>query len=231
MKENNTKIQQIDWLKLRREWPLWLLMGGALLAGILLYPDLPDRIPSHWNIYGQIDGYSSRAFGAFFVPLLMVGIYLLMVLVPLLDPRRENYSRFAGAYTFLRWALVLFMLSLYVVTLLAALGYIVDISIFVKAGVAVLFIIIGNFMGQFRHNYFVGIKTPWTLANEDVWQRTHRMGGRLWVASGLVCLALSPVNAAWSAYLYFAVLLLMTAAPIAYSYLLFTRWKKGQSLS
>jgi len=226
MTENQTGYR-LNWATLGRDWPLWILMAGFLGVAFFVYPYLPDQVPSHWNIHGQVDAYSGRFFGAFFEPLLAPVLYLLLILLPLADPRKENYVRFANAYAFLRWALLIFMYGLYVITLTASLGYPVNMGLFVKAGVAVLFTIIGNFMGQFRHNYFVGIKTPWTLANEEVWQRTHRLGGRIWVLCGLGCLALSPFSGAWAAYLYFALLMIMVLVPMLYSYVIFERQKRA----
>lgn len=89
--------------------------------------------------------------------------------------------------------------------------------------VAGLLIIIGKYMGQFRHNYFVGIKTPWTLASEEVWQLTHRMSSRIWVACGLLCLAISFINAVWSGVVYLVLVLLMVIIPVVYSYLVFNK--------
>lgn len=218
---------RLNWATLGRDWPLWILMAGFLGVAFFVYPRLPDQVPSHWNIHGQVDAYSGRFFGAFFEPLLAPALYLLLVLLPLVDPRKENYVRFATAYAFLRWALLIFLYALYVVSLLASLGYAVNTGLFVKAGVAVLFMIIGNFMGQLRHNYFVGIKTPWTLANEEVWRQTHRLGGRIWVLCGLGCLALSPFNGTWSSYLYFALLMIMVVVPMVYSYIIFERQKRA----
>jgi len=210
-------------IKVSNEWPLWLIMGGMLLAALFLYPHLPDKVPSHWNVRGEIDAYQTRFWGAFFAPSMTVAIYILMVIVPAIDPRRENYRRFSGAYNFLRWALVIFFGCIYAATILVAFGYPVNMSLLVKAMVAVLFLIIGNFMGQFRHNYFVGIKTPWTLANEEVWQRTHRMAGKIWVAGGLICLLLSPFDTVWSAVVFFSAIMIMAIVPIVYSYLIFNR--------
>lgn len=223
METSDLKRYRLDWPTVKRDWPLWIIMAGLLLASILVYPHLPDKVPGHWNIQGQVDAYYSRSFGAFFAPFLTIAIYLLMLLIPLLDPRRDNYQRFSGAYTFLRWSLVVFFMLVYAATILVAMGYQVDVALMVKALVAILFIVIGNFMGQFRHNYFVGIKTPWTLANEEVWQRTHRMGGRIWVLGGFVCLAMAPLQANWSAYVFFAVLFLMTCIPVVHSYLVYTK--------
>lgn len=214
---------RLDWATVKQDWPLWVFMAGLLLAAVVLYPHLPDKIPGHWNIHGEIDAYYHKSFGAFFEPILLIGIYLLMLFTPLIDPKKNNYLRFAGAYRFLRWAIVLFFGLLYGATILVAMGYPVDVSLLVKAVVAILFIIIGNFMSQFRHNYFVGIKTPWTLANEEVWQRTHRLGARVWVAGGLICLAMAPVKAPWGAYVFFAALLFMVFIPTVYSYSLYNK--------
>jgi len=180
-------------------------------------------VPTHWNFQGQVDDYSSRAFGAFMIPLLNIGIYLMMLFMPLIDPRRDNYARFTGAYQYLRWGTVLFMSVLYGTTILSALGMQINIGMVVKGFVALLFILIGNFMGQMRPNYFVGIKTPWTLANEQVWEKTHRMSGKLWVGAGILELALAPVQALWGAYLFFGLVLAMAIIPIAYSYFIFRK--------
>ncbi len=202
---------------------MWVVMAGLLVTAFFLYPHLPDQVPSHWNLKGEIDSYTNRTLGAFLLPILTLSLYLIMMIFPLIDPRRDNYLRFKRAYQLMRWCLVLFLGGLYVLTMLFTFGYPVNIGLIVKGGVALLLTVIGNFMGQFRHNYFVGIKTPWTLANEDVWQKTHRFGGRVWVVGGLVCLAMSPFEAMWASYIFFASILVMTVVPIVYSYLLYRR--------
>lgn len=220
---SNNKKYRLERDMLMREWPLWILMGGLLAVAFLVYPHLPAQVPGHWNINGEVDKYYPRAFGAFFPPLLAIAIYILMLITPLIDPRRDNYVRFSGAYTMLRWGLVLFFSVLYAATIMFALGYEVNIALIVKALVALLLLTIGNFMGQFRHNYFVGIKTPWTLNNEEVWQKTHRLGAKIWVAGGFVCLALAPVQAGWSAWVYFSAIMIMVIVPTVYSYFMHLR--------
>lgn len=224
MEDKNTPVKYtLDKEILMREWPLWLFMGGMLAAAVLVYPHLPAQVPGHWNIQGEIDKYYPKAFGAFFPPLLAIGIYILMLITPVLDPRRDNYVRFAGAYTFLRWGLVVFFCIIYAATIMVALGYNVNIALIIKALVAILLLVIGNFMGQFRHNYFVGIKTPWTLNSEKVWQKTHRLGAKIWVIGGLICLAMAPVQDAWSAWVFFAAIMMMVLVPAIYSYVIYTK--------
>jgi len=217
---------RLEWKSIRRDWPLWVIMAGLLVTAILIYSHLPARVPSHWDIHGNVDAYSSRFFGAFFAPLMNIGIYLLLLFTPLLDPKRDNYPRFAQGYTAIRWGVVLLFSVLYITSILFALGYHINIGFIVKGMVAILFIIIGNYMGQFRHNYFVGIKTPWTLASEEVWQLTHRLSSRIWVACGLLCLAMSFINAVWSGVVYFLAIMLMVIIPMVYSYLIFNRIQK-----
>lgn len=214
---------RLDWETLKQDWPLWIVMIGLIVSAFFIYPHLPEQVPSHWNLKGEVDSYMSRPQGAFVMPLTVLVLYLLMVIVPAIDPRRDNYIRFQNAYRLMRWSLVLFLGGLWVLTIMFAMGYDVNISLIVKAGVSLLLAVIGNFMGQFRHNYFVGIKTPWTLANEEVWHQTHRLGGRIWVAGGLVCLAMSPINALWANYLYFASIMVMALVPMAYSFILYWR--------
>lgn len=221
--KKDKKLKRIINETIRGDWPVLLIIASMFIISVLIYPHLPDHVPSHWNINGEIDAYSTRAFGAFFAPALTVGCYLLMIVVPLIDPRRDNYQRFTKAYTLLRWSMVVFFLVLYVVMILVALGYSINVGMVVKAMVSVLFLLIGNFMGQFRHNYFVGIKTPWTLASEEVWQRTHRFGAKIWVAGSLICLALSFVDTIWSAGLFFGSIMVMTIVPIVYSYVIFSK--------
>ena len=210
------------------DWPVLLLLLASLLAGVLLYPRLPEQVPSHWNLAGQVDRYGPRTWGAFGPPLLAAGIYALMLLVPLVDPRRENYRRFAGAYRVLRLTLVAFLVGLHAVTLLAAVGQPVRIDLWVPAAVSLLFIVLGNLMGQIRHNYFVGIRTPWTLASERVWQKTHRAASYAFVLAGLAGLLGLCFGPAVRSALLFGALGGAVLFATGYSYLVYRREEAGE---
>ena len=137
---------------LRKDWFLLLILLVLLVAAFVVYPQLPERVPMHWNIKGEIDGYGSRFTGAFAIPLLTTGIYVGMLLLPLIDPRRANYARFTTAYRALRAGLVLFMTLLYGVTTAVALGYGIDVSRVVLIALGILFIVIGSFLPRVQAN-------------------------------------------------------------------------------
>jgi uncharacterized membrane protein len=154
-----------------------------------LYSHLPERVPIHWNIYGEVDGYGGRFTGAFGIPLLTLAVYILMVVTPRIDPKKANYAKFTGAYKAFLAAFVVFMLTIQTAAMLFTFGYNVNIGVITQIGIGLLFVVMGNYLTRVRHNYFFGIKTPWTLANETVWRKTHRFGGILFVVAGLLTIA------------------------------------------
>lgn len=208
---------------MKKDWPLWLLMVGTLALGLYLEPRLPAQVPNHWNWRGEVDGYAGRTFAVLFQPLLTAGLYLLFLVLPRVDPRRANYARFAGTYQVIKVLLVVFMCGMQLATLGTALGYVSGPTLFLRLGLPLLFIFFGNVMGQIRHNYFVGIKTPWTLASEEVWQRTHRAAARLWVAAGLVGAVGALLPPAIGMPLLVIALSVAGIVPLVHSYLLWRR--------
>ncbi|MDA8336903.1 MAG: SdpI family protein [Peptococcaceae bacterium] len=171
------------------DWPVWILLVLDLGASIYAYPHLPVRVPVHWNWQGQANGWGSPFSGAFLTFFITVGLYLLLLVIPVIDPRRANYGRFEDTYRFLRLVLVLFLVALHWVTLAGALGWPVSMKQVTMTAVAALFLVLGNVMGRLKQTWFVGIRTPWTLSDDGVWTRTHRLGGRVWVVAGLVGIA------------------------------------------
>ncbi|BAS25910.1 SdpI family protein [Limnochorda pilosa] len=214
---------RLDWQEVRHDWPAWIVLLGSFIAGVLLYPSLPEQVPIHWNIAGQVDGYGSRAAGAFMLPALNLGIYCLMLFLPLVDPNRANYARFLGFYRGFRVLMTLFLAVLYAITLLAVEGLQVDVGLVVTLGLSLLFLYLGNSLGRVRHNYFVGIKTPWTLANEEVWRRTHRLGGRLFVLVAVLPWIAWPFSRTAAFIVLIGGLVLVSAATVVYSAVLYHR--------
>lgn len=198
---------------------LVLMAAGGLFA----YGHLPPVVPTHWGISGQPNGWSSRAVAVIFPPTLACVLWGLLLFLPQIDPRRRNYGTFIGFYRALRLAIVIVLAVLYATTLLAGAGYHVSIPTVTTIMVAALVIFLGNFMGRVRHNYFVGVRTPWTLANEEVWRQTHRIAGRLFVVGGflpLVGLIFTPK----AAFVLLLVGILGAAgASVIYSYVAYRR--------
>ncbi|MCF8011903.1 MAG: SdpI family protein [Clostridiales bacterium] len=218
---NDRKSKIVE--RLRSDWPLITLVLATFLVSFFIYPHLPERVPSHWNFQGEVDNYSSRFWGAFAIPLMSMGIYLLMLVTPYIDPRRRNYAKFTSTYQVLKAALICFFTGLYVIIVMTALGYNVSVERLVPLGISLLILIIGNMMGRIRHNYFVGIKVPWTLASEEVWRKTHRLGAPMWVGAGLLGILGAIIGGKATAILFFVPLGLAVIIPVVYSYISYKR--------
>lgn len=174
--------------KLKINWFLVLIFSGFWALCAAQYPSLPELLPSHWNFKGEVDAYSNKAVVALVMPLLPLGIYLMMSILPALDPKRQNYTKFASSYETIKIGISLLMMFITTLPLLWGLGYAIDISLIMRIVLPLFFIFLGNFMGKIKFNYFLGIRTPWTLSNQQVWNKTHRFGGRAMVLGGLLAL-------------------------------------------
>lgn len=172
-----------------RKWYPPVLIAVAVLVSAISYGHLPDEVPTHWDAHGNVDGYSPRAFGVFLLPMLMAGMWALMRALPSIDPRHENYPKMRGAYDLVMNATLTVLLATHVVVIAAMLGLPVSITRVLPVLVGAMFVVIGNVLPQARPNFFFGIRTPWTLSNDRVWQRTHRIGGYLFVGCGIVVVA------------------------------------------
>lgn len=204
-----------------------LLIGAMLVFTFAVYPFLPEQIPTHWNIRGEVDGWSPRWPGAFFTPALAVGVWLLMQLLPRLDPRRENYERFEETYWLVISVLIGFFALIQVLSLGSALGWPVDVPRMVIAGLGILLLALGNVLPRIRSNWWMGIRTPWTLENERVWRETHRLGGKTFVAAGVVVImsAFLPSHVAF--WVVIPAVMMAAFIPLGYSYLIWRREREA----
>ncbi|MGI9140927.1 MAG: SdpI family protein [Gemmatimonadaceae bacterium] len=203
-----------------RKWIPLLVIVLAFGASAAVYSDLPERVPTHWNLSGEVDGWMSREWGAFLMPLILVAQLGLFYVLPRIDPRGANYTKFKSTYDILIITLMIFMLGVHLLILAAAVGVGIPITRIVPAGVGILFIVLGNLMPRMRPNWFVGIKTPWTLSSDRVWDRTHRFSGRLFVVVGaLIVLSALLAPALAKPVLGFAPWVLVIAV-LAYSYII-----------
>ena len=166
---------------------IWGLMIISIVGTLLVYTKLPPEIPTHWNIQGEADDYGDKI-TVFFLAGLPFLLAALFIFLPKIDPKKESYQKHKKAYEVFINVLLVFFVLLHWVAVVAALGYSVNVGKIIGTAVGILLIVIGNYMGQIRHNYFFGIKTPWTLASEKVWVKTHRVGGWLFIIMGILFL-------------------------------------------
>ena len=186
-----------------------------MFVGLALWSRLPEQMPTHFGFNGTADGYSNRLFAVVGLPLFLLAIHLLCTFVMRADPKKQNISeKLVQLSLWIAPAVSLFVgVSMY----LSALGYVLNINRFVSVFVGLLFVIMGNYLPKCRPNYTMGIRLPWTLADEENWNRTHRFAGYVWIVVGLVVLA----SAFFGGINNVLTVLLIAAAasPIVYSYI------------
>ena len=166
--------------------------------------------------------------GAWALPVFILVMWALVQVLPRIDPRGANYAKFGGTFEVIIDSIMLFMLALHLVVLRAALGYSVDMQRIIPIGAGVLLIVIGNLLPRTRSNWFLGIRTPWTLSSDRVWERTHRFGGRMFVAGGILITLAGFVWVQWANRVLFAVMTAVALSVLFYSYL---EWKREQPVS
>lgn len=167
-----------------------MLLPFAAVA--VLWPRLPERIPIHWNWHGEADGWSSRGFGALFLPIVSLVCYLLATYLPVLDPRMRRAAGMTPgnrlALEVVRLTFVAFMTFIFVVQMLTTFQPRLDGGVLIVNGLLLFFLVMGNYFGNLKPNRFVGIRTPWTLKSDETWRATHRLGGRMMVYGSLAIL-------------------------------------------
>jgi uncharacterized membrane protein len=183
-----------------RKWIPLVLIVIAVFVSIFAYPHLPDRVPTHWNASGEVNGWSSRLWGAWMLPLIMALIWLILRAVPHIDPRKANYAKFQGMYDWLVILVIAFMLAIHVVIILAATGSPIEMHKVMMPSVGIFIAALGFLLPRVHPNWFVGIRTPWTLTSDISWERTHKIAGPLFIALGVLIVAstaIAPTTAIW----------------------------------
>jgi len=203
-----------DWLSL-------LLIAFSFAFAAVMYPSLPELIPTHWNAAGDPDNYSPKPWGAFLLPAVAWLVFVVMKLIPVISPKGFRTDQFMEVVRLFQVVFVAFMAVVTVMTLLYAAGYDIDMPRFMSAALGVLFVILGNYLGKVRKNFFIGVRTPWTLASSEVWARTHRLAGWLFTLAGIAAL----LGAVFLPGLQVAVAgaLIAGFVPVIYSFILYRR--------
>lgn len=198
-----------------------IFIGMVLAIAAYLYPSLPEQIPTHWNLAGEVDDYTPKPWGVLILPLAAVFVFVVMKLIPVISPKGFRTDQFTGVVNIFTVTLVGFMSAVALLVLLAATGRNVHMNEMIFAGVGILFIILGNYLGKVRKNFFLGIRTPWTLASDEVWNRTHRLGGWIFVLIGFF-LFLNAFIRLPEGFLIGSIVV-VALVPVVYSFVLYRR--------
>ena len=201
-----------------------IMIAAGTLAGLLLWNRLPDQMASHWNIHDQVDGYMPKFWGVFLLPLITLGIFVLFLAVPSMDPLKANIAQFREAFNLFIVLMVAFMLYIYGLSLAWSLGYTnFRMSGAMLPAVGLLFIFIGFMLRQAKRNFFIGIRTPWTLSSDTVWDETHRIGAVLFMVSGALAFLGGFFGGTTAFWMMFAPIIGSTIFLLIYSYVLYQR--------
>jgi uncharacterized membrane protein len=194
-----------------------VLVAFALSAAA--YPWLPPRVPIHWNLQGQVDGYGGKTLSTLLTPAIMTGLWLLLAALPWLSPQQFKLDTFQPTYWFIACAVLAMLAYIHGLLLWAALRGGLDITRTMLAGVLLMFGALGVVLTDVKRNFWVGVRTPWTLASERVWDDTHRVAAWLFViaaAAGLVIVVL-PLPLPTVTLTIISLILLATIGPVFYS--------------
>ena len=166
-----------------------IIIGSVLVSfmvSLYFYPLMPEKIAIHWNLQGQVDRYTSKFPGLFILPSLLVGIVLLFITIPKVDPLKENIERFRKYYGGFIILFSAFMVFIHLYVISWNIGIRISPNIVLPLGFGLLFFYCGILCENAKRNWFIGIRTPWTLSSERVWEKTHKVGGRLFKACGII---------------------------------------------
>lgn len=204
------------------QWISLALCAAAALLSLVVWGDLPERMPVHWNAAGEVDRWGGRAEGAFILPGTTLFMWLLLWALPEISPSGFRIESFRAIYDRVQVAVLIFLVGLHTLLIGNALGWwpmLVDRAVMV--GVGALLVFLGNYLGKTKRNFFLGIRTPWTLASDEVWARTHRLGGWLMVGGGLLVTVMAATGIV--PWVLFVVISVVVLVPVVYSFLIYQR--------
>jgi uncharacterized membrane protein len=208
-------------LSWRTELPQLVIIAAMFAVAAWAWPQVPDRLPVHWNIRGEVDGWGNKFTGLLLLPITVLGVYALMLVVPFFDPGRRNYQNFSRAYAAIRITFVLFMTLLFGLTIRAAFGHTFNMSTIIWPACGLLFIVLGNFMSKIRPNWFCGVRTPWTLSSKLSWDKTHRLAGWLFMFMGALFFIMLLTPNMWALLTVLVIDGLCLVWIVVYSYLVY----------
>lgn len=200
----------------------FILVALMFIAAWYFLPSLPDMMPMHWNIRGEVDNYMPKNAAVWYMPILTVIILAVFRFIPLLDPKKDKYKLFKEEWEIIQTAFIGFFGYMQFLTIYISLNPETKMMPLMFIGLGILFALLGNYMSKIRQNYFIGVRTPWTLSSEENWNKTHRFASWSFVAAGIITLI--EAFFMWNApVIVFGSIILGSLSPVIYSYMLFRK--------
>ena len=195
-----------------------VIIAISFLIGIYFYNRMPDMMASHWNARGEVNDYMSKFWALFLMPLMSLGLFLLFLVVPKIDPLKQNIEKFRKYFDTFIVLMLGFLFYIYLLTIFWNLGIRFSMIQLMIPAMAALFYYCGILVENAKRNWFIGIKTPWTLSNENVWNKTHKLGGKLFKSAGIIIL-LGIVLESYAPYFVLVPILFVSIYLVVYSYI------------
>lgn len=205
----------------RYEVPQWVVILAMFTVAVCVWPSAPERIPVHWNLQGEVDRYGGRFEGLLLLPLMGLGAYLLMLGLPYLDRKRANDELFRGPWIVMRLTILALLFVIHTCIILMVFGYPINMNFIVPLAIGVMLLILGSQLGKVRPNRFMGVRTTWTLTSRASWDKTNRLGGRLFILIGLTMIGAGLNKSAWMFGLSIGLVVISAIWLIVYSYLIY----------
>lgn len=213
-------------MKLRNEIPLIAIVSLPFIYLVYIWNELPEKVPMHWNIKGEIDRFGEKSELLLIPILLPLLIYIIFLIVPKIDPKNK-ISKMGNKYQHIKILLTTFMSILALIIIYSAKNQSFENPNYIVLLIGILYIILGNYFKTIKANYFIGIRTPWTLENETVWKETHKLGGKMWFVGGIIVVIASLILDKQPNFTLFMIITgIITIIPITYSYLEFKKIEK-----
>jgi len=198
---------------------------ASFIVSIYLYPQLPDELASHWNAHGKVDGYMPKAFALFIMPAVSIFTFLLFMAIPRIDPLKQNIAKFRKYFDVFVFVVILFLFYLHLLTITWNLGFTFNIVQALLPAFAGLFFYVGVLLEKSKRNWFIGLRTPWTLSSDKIWDKTHKLGGKLFKAFSIVAL-LGILIPNYAFYFILVAIFAVTIYLVVYSYFEFKKEHK-----
>jgi len=208
----------------KSEITIVIIIALSFILALALMPQMPEKMASHWDLQGRVNGYMPRFWALFLMPMVSLFIFLLFLLVPKIDPLKENIKKFRKYFDSFIVLIIIFLLYVYLLSIAWNLGYRFDMGRLIVPATGLLFYYVGVLLSKAKRNWFIGVRTPWTLSSEKVWDRTNKAGAKLFKVSGLIAF-LAIVWPKAALYIIFLPLVLTAVFLVFYSYFLFQKEK------